>query len=577
MSDFDVVVCGGGLAGLTLARQLRREIPHAKVALLERARRPLREACHKVGESSVEIGATYFAQRLGLAEYLAARQLPKNGLRFFCGNTQGPLEDRPEIGPPEFPRAPSFQLDRGRLENDLRAMVEEDGVHLVEGASVKDIVLAPRRGSRRGEGNHRVEFTVDGEARSFETRWAVDATGRRRIIHRKLDLTRPSILQCSASWYRVAEKVDVNDLVPASDRAWHGRDPDGNRWLSTVHFMGLGYWLWFIPLSNGFTSIGIVCENEHHDFSTYDTPQRALAWIEKHEPVAYARIKHLPMEDFLVLRDYSYATKQAFSFDRWSTVGEAAAFVDPLYSPGSDFIAMSNSYTTRMIKEDLAGTLTPEIVEELETFYQAAFRNACETLCGGGSAFPYGDVYGAKIWWDFYQYWCCLCQCFLQRSYEQDVAGMRESRAIAEKFFALNRTAQKILRAWAHGKTKPSDAREFIQCPLPLSVLSERHQDLLAHRTSAEAREAMLRDYEVGKELVTEILFRASADLGPERFEGLYGPELGVSRERAMAEDLPRRERLEKIPRIARDMERAFGRIDRSRPGPGHETATEAR
>jgi flavin-dependent dehydrogenase len=570
MSDFDVVVCGGGLAGLTLARQLRREVPHASVALLERARRPLPDACHKVGESSVELGATYFAERLGLAAYLAERQLPKNGLRFFCGNTQGPLEDRPEIGPPEFPRAPSFQLDRGRLENDLRAMVEADGVHLVEGASVKDIALA-----KRGEGDHRIDFTHDGAARSLTARWVVDAAGRRRIIHRKLDLTRPSILSCSASWYRVAERVDVNDLVPASDRSWHGRDPDGNRWLSTVHFMGLGYWLWFIPLSSGYTSIGIVCENEHHDFSTFDTPQRALAWIEKHEPVAHARIKDLHMEDFLVLRDYSYATKQAFSFDRWSTVGEAAAFVDPLYSPGSDFIAMSNSYTTRMIKDDLAGTLTPEIVQELEAFYQAAFRAACEMLAGGGSTFPYGDVYGAKVWWDFYHYWCNPCQCFLQRFYEQDVAGLRESRALAERFFELNRTAQRILRAWAHGKTKPSDARAFIPCPLPLSVLSERHQDLLARRTIPEAHDAMRRDYETATELVREILFRASSDIGPERFEGLYGPELAISRERTMAEDLPRRERLDAIPRIARDMERAFGRIDRSRAAAASE-ATEA-
>jgi flavin-dependent dehydrogenase len=561
MNDFDVVICGGGLAGLTLGRQLRREVPNATVALLERAKRPLPEACHKVGESSVEIGATYFANRIGLAEYLAERHLPKNGLRFYGGDTQGPLEDRPEIGPPEFPRAPSFQLDRGRLENDLRAMVEADGVHLVEGASVKDIALA-----KRDEAGHRVDFTVGGEPRSMTARWVVDATGRRRIIHRKFDLTRPSLISASASWFRVAERVKVSELVPASDRAWHGRDPDGNRWLSTVHLMGTGYWFWLIPLSNGFTSVGIVCENEHHDFNTYDTPQRALEWTKRHEPVAYERIKHLPFEDFLVLKDYSYSTKQAFSFDRWSTVGEAAAFVDPLYSPGSDFIALSNSFTTRMIRDDLAGSLTADVVSELELIYQAAFRNACETLAGGGIAFPYGDVYGAKIWWDFYQYWCCLAQYFLQRLYEQDVAGLRESRALAERFFELNRTAQRILRAWAKAKGEPVSDRAFIAAPLPLSTLSERHQDLLATRTLAEAREAMERDLHVGRELVTEILLRASADVGAKRFEGLYDPaELRIDRERMTAEALPRRERLERIPAIARDMERAFGRIDAER------------
>jgi hypothetical protein len=146
------------------------------------------------------------------------------------------------------------------------------------------------------------------------------------------------------------------------------------------------------------------------------------------------------------------------------------------------------------------------------------------------------------------------------------VAGLRESRALAERFFELNRTAQRILRAWAKAKGEPVSDRAFIAAPLPLSTLSERHQDLLATRTLAEAREAMERDLHVGRELVTEILLRASADVGAKRFEGLYDPaELRIDRERMTAETLPRRERLERIPAIARDMERAFGRIDAER------------
>ena len=95
----DVIVCGGGLAGLTLAYQLRKENPEASVTVVERTTRPLPEACHKVGESSVELGSHYFGEVLGLKDYLQAEHLKKNGLRFLCGDSRGPVAERPEIGP----------------------------------------------------------------------------------------------------------------------------------------------------------------------------------------------------------------------------------------------------------------------------------------------------------------------------------------------------------------------------------------------------------------------------------------------------------------------------------------------
>ena len=60
----DVVIMGGGLAGLTLAIQLRQRMPTLDILVLERMRHPVTEAAHKVGESSVEIGAHYFDRML---------------------------------------------------------------------------------------------------------------------------------------------------------------------------------------------------------------------------------------------------------------------------------------------------------------------------------------------------------------------------------------------------------------------------------------------------------------------------------------------------------------------------------
>ena len=86
----DVAILGGGLAGLTLALQLRQQQPDLSVAVIERRAHPVREAAHKVGESTVEIGAYYFADVLGLRGEVA-------GLIIFLCLTWDGLVD-PAIG-----------------------------------------------------------------------------------------------------------------------------------------------------------------------------------------------------------------------------------------------------------------------------------------------------------------------------------------------------------------------------------------------------------------------------------------------------------------------------------------------
>jgi 2-polyprenyl-6-methoxyphenol hydroxylase-like FAD-dependent oxidoreductase len=86
---YDVIVCGGGIAGLCLARQLTLDSSDLKVLVLDLLKRPLPDAAFKVGESTIETGACYYGETLRLADYLQSEHLEKLGLRYFYRGTEG--------------------------------------------------------------------------------------------------------------------------------------------------------------------------------------------------------------------------------------------------------------------------------------------------------------------------------------------------------------------------------------------------------------------------------------------------------------------------------------------------------
>ena len=72
---FDIAILGGGIAGLTLALQIKKARPVTSILVIEKQTHPAPEAAHKVGESTVEIQAYYLRNVLGLQEHLQTRQL----------------------------------------------------------------------------------------------------------------------------------------------------------------------------------------------------------------------------------------------------------------------------------------------------------------------------------------------------------------------------------------------------------------------------------------------------------------------------------------------------------------------
>lgn len=98
MQTYDVTILGGGLAGLTLARQLLLKNPELSIAILERKAFPVPEIAHKVGESTVEIGAHYLSEVVQLKKHLIDDQLPKFGLRFFSATSCRQLPKARKLG-----------------------------------------------------------------------------------------------------------------------------------------------------------------------------------------------------------------------------------------------------------------------------------------------------------------------------------------------------------------------------------------------------------------------------------------------------------------------------------------------
>lgn len=565
MKSFDVVICGGGLAGLTLALYMRKELPSLSVAVVEPTKRPLPDGCHKVGESSVEIGAHFFDTRCGLRDYLVEHQLIKNGLRYFTGDTQGPLARRREIGPSEHPVVASYQLDRGKLENDLRAFVEEAGATLFEGHSVFKIDLAT------GEGRHLVQIAAAGSKEALDCRWVIDASGRRRHIQRQLGLTRDSDHPHSSAWFRIGRRFDVAELVPESDTAWHARDVDKNRWLSTCHLMGKGYWVWLIPLSSGLHSIGIVAGEEHHPLETFGRPETAMAWLAKHEPVLYEKIKDETIEDFKFLRRFAYTSEQVFSTDRWACVGEAGVFVDPLYSPGSDLIAIACSIATELVRAETSGE-APEVfrerVRDMNEFFLGFTEVTTSTFRGHSHINGSPAVLPAKLYWDNFHYWSFICQYFFNEIFRVKPEDHRKFRALHLAFYELNLKAQSILKTWA--RLEPGSARgDFVPLPQFPSLLADLHLDLQNRRGPDETYEVMKRNYEGAREVVSELVLRALKGVGPELARdfatqtgfltwGLVPDEGRLDYDAASPTE---RASLRKaLPRIPRDMDRCLGK-----------------
>ncbi len=308
----DIAVIGGGPAGSTAAILLARR--GHKVIALEKARHPR----FHIGESLLPMNLPVF-ERLGVLDKVRALGVTKRGADFQADNERGysTFAFSRAIGdsPPH-----SYQVWRQDFDKMLYDHARDSGADAREGQQVLQVEQkSPRAFVLEVQAD-------DGRRYRIEARFVVDASGRDAFFASKKKLRRKNSQHQSAaifSHFRGAETRPGEDAGNISIyRFDHG-------------------WIWMIPLPEGLMSIGAVCRPEYLKQRKGNTADFLLETLYQN-PDLKRRIANAELAgEVRVTGNYSYESTR-MGGPGWILVGDAFAFLDPVFSSGV-FLAMSGA------------------------------------------------------------------------------------------------------------------------------------------------------------------------------------------------------------------------------------------
>jgi flavin-dependent dehydrogenase len=370
--DYDVVIIGGAFSGAATALMLKRKRPEARILIIEKTA----QFDRKVGESTTEASSCYMTRILGLTHYLGHQQLAKQGLRFWFSNCSDQrFNECAEVGARYQARLQTFQVDRSTLDSHLLDLATTAGCDLWRPARVNYCEL-------NGE-TQRVTATPTGLAeRTVTCRWIVDASGRAAMFSRKLGHFRQNTDHpTNAVWAR------FTGVKQWDSYEWRERFPDymnacrTSREWATNHLMGRGWWCWIIPLRGGDVSAGVVYDSRIFKLPTgANLGERLRAHILAHpvgrEIFGAAKVIEGDVHALAMLPYYS----EKVCDHGWAAVGDAAGFIDPLYSPGLDFCSFTSYYVADFLSRALAGEEVTDRLRYYNEQYPVMYRYWFETL-----------------------------------------------------------------------------------------------------------------------------------------------------------------------------------------------------
>jgi flavin-dependent dehydrogenase len=368
-TDYDVVIMGGAFSGAAAGMMLKREHPAMRILIVERTV----QFDRKVGESTSEVAACFLTRVLHQGSHLSASHYQKHGLRmWFCKTPNDDVGYLTEIGPRYQSRLPTFQLDRAILDEHLLKEACDFGCELLRPATIKTIALS------EDEAPHTLEIMPqEGQMRTVTTRWLIDASGKAAVLAKKLGCHRTMEAEhpTSSIWCRFR---NVNGLDSYKSRKMHPslmKKVSQLRTTATNHLMGHGWWCWIIPLSDGSYSAGITWDRR---FFTLPEGPSLLARLQAHlmtHPIGRLMFENAvpDADDTFYYKNLAYRSERVAG-NRWVMVGDAAGFMDPLYSHGLDFAGYTVSAAVGLVEKNLMGENTQEITDYLNKAYPRAWQ-----------------------------------------------------------------------------------------------------------------------------------------------------------------------------------------------------------
>jgi flavin-dependent dehydrogenase len=308
----EIVVIGAGPAGSSVAALLAQR--GRDVVLLEKERHPR----FHIGESLLPLNLPLF-ERLGVAAEIQRIGMPKFGAEFVSpSDEKSTTLDFADALDKSFPFA--YQVRRSEFDQILFKNAVRKGARAFEDCRVTDVEFGPG-------GAAVIAQLKDGGQQRWDARFVVDASGRDTFIASRTGIKRRSKKHNSAAIYghfsgatRLPGKAEGNITVFWFD---HG-------------------WFWFIPLSDGATSVGAVCWPYYMKTRRTSLEQFLLDTIALC-PALAARLRDaIPMSPVTATGNYSYAAARTTGRNHLM-LGDAYTFIDPVFSTGV-FLAMQSAF-----------------------------------------------------------------------------------------------------------------------------------------------------------------------------------------------------------------------------------------